>query len=128
MPATSKRRRRTSSRPPSTEGRALIATWSNQDCCVAPIAAAQSSGGSSSKADIPFADYRPAIAGKRKWAQNMLNRIRYIAGHAFELGDVAVRPYPSGDDRRVGRGSRPTRASCCAQYAIVEYWRCDALG
>jgi hypothetical protein len=33
-----------------------------------------------------------------------------------------------GDDPLAGRGSRPTPASCCAQYAIVEYWRCDALG
>ena len=28
----------------------------------------------------------------------------------------------------VGHGSRPTPACFCAQYAIVEYWRCDALG
>jgi hypothetical protein len=28
----------------------------------------------------------------------------------------------------VGHGWRPTPACCCAQYAIVEYWRCDALG
>ena len=52
------------------------------------------------------------------------------ASHALER-DV-FRPYPpgvmSGDDHLVGRGSRPTPASCCAQYAIVEYWQCDALG
>jgi carboxymethylenebutenolidase len=30
-------------------------------------------------------------------------------------------------DRIVGRGSRPTLASCCARYAIVEYSRYDAL-
>jgi hypothetical protein len=28
----------------------------------------------------------------------------------------------------VGHGWRPTPGGCCAQYAIVEYWRCDALG
>jgi hypothetical protein len=56
------------------------------------------------------------------------NRIRYIGSHVFELGDVAVQPYPFGNGRRVGSGLRPIRASSCAQYAIVEYWRCDALG
>jgi hypothetical protein len=64
----------------------------------------------------------------RKWARDMVNRIRLIAGHAFERNDVAVRPCPSGDDRLPGRGSRPTTASCCAHYAIVEYWRCDTIG
>jgi hypothetical protein len=39
-----------------------------------------------------------------------------------------VRPVTSGNDRLVGRGSRPTPASCCAQREIVEYWRGDALG
>jgi hypothetical protein len=38
-----------------------------------------------------------------------------------------VTPVAPGDDHLVGRGSRPTPA-CCAQYAIVEYWRCDAPG
>jgi len=28
----------------------------------------------------------------------------------------------------LGHGSRATPACCCAQYAIVEYWQCDALG
>jgi putative transposase len=32
------------------------------------------------------------------------------------------------DERLVGDGSRPTPTCCCAQYAIVKYWRCDALG
>ena len=39
-----------------------------------------------------------------------------------------IRPVTPGDDRLVGDGSRPTSACCCAQHAIVEYWRCDALG
>jgi hypothetical protein len=56
------------------------------------------------------------------------NRIRYIGSHMFELGDVAVQPYPFGNGRRVGSGLRPIRASSCARCAIVEYWRCDALG
>jgi len=52
--------------------------------------------------------------------RNMLNRTRPITSQAFGRDDLAVRLYPSGDDRLVGRGSRPTPAFCCGQYAIVE--------
>ncbi len=38
-------------------------------------------------------------------ARNMLNRVRPVAGHAFEQDDVAVQPYSSGDDR-VGAADR----------------------
>ena len=52
------------------------------------------------------AAYAVRLAPRQKWGRDMLDRIR---------------PVP-------GRGSGPTHASCCAQLAIVEYWRCDALG
>src|ERR1700722_12082231 len=41
---------------------------------------------------------------------------------------VVQRPVTSDDDRLGGRGSHMIPASCCVQYAIVEYWRCDAFG
>ena len=55
-------------------------------------------------------------------------RARLETGSAWGRRGGRSRPVTFDDDRLGGRGSRPTPASCCARYAIVEYWRCDALG
>jgi len=53
---------------------------------------------------------------------------RIAPSGALERDDVPVRSGRSGDYRLIGAGSDPATASCCARFAIVEYWRCETLG